>query len=55
MCSHVPIGMIHIAPLSSVSYETVMEPQYFKQYENFKLHDFWEAEFRVQVFLFEPM
>ena len=32
-----------------------MEPQDFKQNEDFKLHDFWQVEFRIQVLLFEPL
>lgn len=32
-----------------------MELQDFKQYEDFKLHEFWEAESRLQGLLFEPM
>lgn len=41
-----------------------MEPQDFKQYEVFKLHDFWEAELNwtqeaelswTQNFLFQPI
>lgn len=44
--------MIHVEPLQFIPYETVVELQDFKQYKDFKLHDFWKADFRLQVFVF---